>query len=148
MTEIDELYQGRILELAANSQAHERLAQPHATAEAYSKLCGSRITADLCMEGEVITAYGHDVKACLLGQTAAAVVAANIVGSTAGEFRAVARQMRQMLKENGEPPSGKWADLALLESVRGYRARHGSTLLVFDAVEDALNQIDQRRRMG
>jgi NifU-like protein involved in Fe-S cluster formation len=146
MAEIDELYQGRILELAANSPTPKRLAHPHATAEAYSKLCGSRITVDLCMEGEVITAYGHDLKACLLGQTAAAVVAANIVGSTAGEFRDVARQMRQMLKEGGEPPSGKWGDLALLESVRGYRARHGSTLLVFDAVEDALSQIERCRQ--
>ena len=53
--------------------------------------------------------------------------------------------MRQMLKANGPPPGGRWADLAVLEPVRDYKARHASTLLVFDAVEQALAEIESRR---
>jgi len=53
--------------------------------------------------------------------------------------------MRKMLKEDGPAPAGKWADLALLEPVRDYKARQPSTLLVFDAVEDALRQIEAKR---
>jgi NifU-like protein involved in Fe-S cluster formation len=68
-----------------------------------------------------------------------------IVGSTAEELREVGRIMRKMLKEGGEPPSGKWADLAVLQPVRDYKARHASTLLVFDAVEDAIGQIEAAR---
>jgi NifU-like protein involved in Fe-S cluster formation len=68
-----------------------------------------------------------------------------IVGSTAVELRAIGAAMRKMLKENGPPPAGKWSDLALLEAVRDYRARQPSTLLVFDAVEDALRQIEAER---
>lgn len=146
MTNVDDIYNARILELAANIAHTQRLARPHATATARSKLCGSQITVDLCMEGGIITAFGHEVKACLLGQTAAAIVAANILGSTVTELRAIGGQMRAMLKEGGEPPSGKWADLALLQSVREYRARHASTLLIFDAVESAISQIEAGQR--
>jgi NifU-like protein involved in Fe-S cluster formation len=49
-----------------------------------------------------------------------------------------------MLKENGAPPQGKWADIALLEPVRDYKARHASTLLTFDAVVDAIGQIEAK----
>ena len=145
MVNLDDLYNGRILELAANIPRTQRLAAPGATARAHSKLCGSRITVDLSMDGDVVTEYGQEVKACLLGQSSAAVVGAHIVGATAGELREIGAQMRRMLKEGGEPPSGKWADLAMLEPVKDYKARHASTLLVFDAVEDAIAQIEAAR---
>jgi NifU-like protein involved in Fe-S cluster formation len=145
MVNLDDLYSGRILELAANIPHTERLAAPDATAKAHSKLCGSRITVDLKMDGDAVTDYGQDVKACLLGQSSASVMGRLIVGSTAEELREVGRVMRKMLKEGGEPPSGKWADLAVLQPVRDYKARHASTLLVFDAVEDAIGQIEAAR---
>lgn len=144
MINLDDLYNGRILELAANIPRTERLAAPEATAQAHSKLCGSRVTVDLKMDGDVVTDFGQDVKACLLGQSSASVMGRNIVGSTAEELRDVGQSMRRMLKEGGKPPTGKWADLAVLESVRDYKARHASTLLVFDAVEDAINQIQAK----
>jgi NifU-like protein involved in Fe-S cluster formation len=97
------------------------------------------------MEGDVVSDYGQTVKACLLGQSAASVMGREIVGSSADELSAVGAAMRKMLKQGGPPPSGKWADLAMLEPVRDYRARHASTLLVFDAVEDAIRQIEAKR---
>ena len=97
------------------------------------------------MDGDVVTDYGQTVRACLLGQTAASVMGREIVGSPAVELRAVGAAMRAMLKADGPPPSGRWADLALLESVRDYKARQASTLLVFDAVEDAIAQIEAQR---
>jgi NifU-like protein involved in Fe-S cluster formation len=51
-------------------------------------------------------------------------------------------QVRAMLKENGPPPQGKWAEIALLEPVREYKARHASTLLTFDATVDCVNQLE------
>jgi NifU-like protein involved in Fe-S cluster formation len=146
MVNLDDLYSGRILELAANIPRTERLDNPDATAKAYSKLCGSRVTVDVDMADGVVTDYGQEVKACLLGQSSAAIMGKLIVGSSPDELREVGKSMRAMLKEDGPPPSGKWADLALLEPVRDYKARHASTLLVFDAVEDALCQIEQKRQ--
>mgnify|MGYP000337453093 CR=1 FL=1 len=142
--DLEDLYSGRILELSANMPRTGRLISPHATATAHSKLCGSVITVDLCMENGLVTDYAQDVQACLLGQTSAAVMGAQIVGSTADELREVGTIMRRMLKQGGPPPGGRWADLAVLELVRDYKARHASTLLVFDAVEDALRQIEAR----
>jgi NifU-like protein involved in Fe-S cluster formation len=145
MTLPEDIYSQRILELAAAMPRTERLAAPDATAKAHSKLCGSAVTVDLAMQDDVVTDYGQSVKACLLGQSAASVIGREIVGSTAAELREVGAAMRKMLKEGGPPPTGKWRDLAVLEPVRDYKARHASTLLVFDAVEDAIAQIEAKR---
>lgn len=141
MVELDEIYNSRILELAGAIGHNGHLAAPDASATAHSKLCGSTVSVDLKISNGTITDYGHVVKACLLGQAAASVVAREIVGTPISEFHAVADAMRRMLKEGGSPPSGRWADLGVLEPVRAYRARHASTLLVFDAVEAAIAKV-------
>lgn len=146
MSDLDDIYSQRILELSANSTRNRRLDHPEATATAHSKLCGSTVTLDISMAGDVVTDYGQTVRACLLGQTSAAVVAAHVVGSSAAEIREVGAQMRRMLKDNGPPPSGKWADLAALEPVREVKGRHASTLLVFDALERAMAEIEAKRK--
>jgi len=145
MTLPDDIYSQQLLELAAAMPRTERLQTPQATAKAHSKLCGSRVEIDLVVDGDVVTDYGQTVRACLLGQTAASIMGREIVGSTAAELREIGAAMRKMLKDGGPPPAGKWADLALLEPVRDYKARQPSTLLVFDAVEDALAQIEVKR---
>ena len=145
MTLPEDIYTQRILELAAAIPRTKRLPAPEASATAHSKLCGSTVTVDLSMEGDVVTDYGQNVKACLLGQSAASVMGREIVGSNANELRSVGAAMRKMLKQGGPPPGGKWADLAVLEPVRDYRARHASTLLVFDAVEEAIGKIEAMR---
>lgn len=144
MAELADLYSTRILALAAAISRNERLAQPDARARAHSKLCGSTITVDLKVADGRVTDYGQTVKACLLGQAAASVMAAHVVGSTAAELHEVAAEMRAMLTTNGAPPDGKWADLAALEPVREVKGRHASTLLVFDAVERALADIEAK----
>lgn len=143
MADLDEIYNTRILELAGAISRTERLPDADAHGSAHSKLCGSSIAIDLKLSGGHITDYGQTVKACLLGQAAAAIVASHIVGSTPGDFREVARVTRAMLKQGGAPPTGRWSDLAVLEPVRAYRARHASTLLAFDAVEMALDQFER-----
>jgi NifU-like protein involved in Fe-S cluster formation len=142
---LDDIYNQRILALAADIPRIGRLENPDATATAHSRLCGSTVTVDLEMEGDVVRDFAHEVKACALGQASSSIMARHVVGSTAAELREVRETMRRMLKENGAPPTGKWADLALLEPVRDYKARHASTLLTFDAVVDAIGQIEAAR---
>lgn len=98
------------------------------------------------MDGDTVTDFAHDVKACALGQASSSIMARNVIGSKADELREIREQMRRMLKEKGTPPGGKWADLAVLEPVRDYRARHASTMLTFDAVVAAIDQIEAKRR--
>jgi NifU-like protein involved in Fe-S cluster formation len=145
---INEVYNRRILELAGDIPRIGRLPRPDASATAHSKLCGSTVTIDLAMEGDTVTDFAHEVKACALGQASSSVMARHVVGSSAEELRDVHLRMRKMLKENGPAPGGKWADLAVLEPVRDYQARHASTLLTFDAVVTAIDQIEDRRRRG
>ena len=142
---LNDIYNKRILELAADIPRLGRLTDAHASATAHSKLCGSTVTVDLKVEGDVVTDFAHDVKACALGQASSSVMARYVVGSTADELRRVREAMRRMLKENGEPPQGRWEDLRVLEPVRDYKARHASTLLTFDAVVDALEKIKPQR---
>jgi NifU-like protein involved in Fe-S cluster formation len=145
MTQLSEIYNQRILELSANIAGAERLADADGTATAHSKLCGSTVTVDLKIEGDRVKAFGQTVKACLLGQAAASVMGRNIVGTSARELREVGSTMRSMLKQGGPPPTGRWADLAVLEPVKDYTARHASTLLVFDAVEAALSKAEAKQ---
>jgi NifU-like protein involved in Fe-S cluster formation len=142
---LNDIYNRRILELAGEIPRLGRLDQPDATATAHSKLCGSTVTIDLKLAGGKVADFAHDVKACALGQASSSIMARNVVGATPEELRAVREDMRRMLKDNGAPPSGKWADCAVLEPVREYKARHASTLLTFDAVVQALDQIEAAR---
>jgi NifU-like protein involved in Fe-S cluster formation len=143
---LNEIYNSRILELAGNIPRLGRLEQPDATATAHSKLCGSTVTIDLKMDGDTVTDFSHDVKACALGQASSSIMARNVVGAKADELRNLRETVRRMLKENGAPPAGKWADIAVLEPVRDYKARHASTMLTFDAVTAAIDQIEAKRR--
>jgi NifU-like protein involved in Fe-S cluster formation len=143
---LNDVYNRRILELAGNIPRLGRLPAPDASATAHSKLCGSTVTVDLKMDGDTVTDFAHEVKACALGQASSSIMARNVVGATAGELRALRDEVRRMLKENGSPPAdGRWADIAVLEPVRDYKARHASTLLTFDAVVSAIDQIEQKR---
>ncbi len=142
---LNDVYNKRILELAADIPHQGRLPNPHVSATAHSKLCGSTITIDLSLENGKVSEFAHDVKACALGQASSSIMARNVVGSTPAELRDVRETVRRMLKENGAPPTqGKWTDIAVLEPVREYKGRHASTLLTFDAVVKALDEIEQR----
>jgi NifU-like protein involved in Fe-S cluster formation len=140
--DLSDLYSERILEIAANQPVPGRLAEPDASARRVSRVCGSSIEVDIAVRDGVITGYGHKLAACALGQTSAAIVATHVVGTPVEEFLALREQMTAMLKAEGLPPQGRWSDLAYLEPVRDYPARHTSTLLVFDAVADALVKIE------
>ncbi|MET1410953.1 iron-sulfur cluster assembly scaffold protein [Roseibium sp. HPY-6] len=143
---LDDIYNAKILEFAGNIPRIGRLEQPDATAKAHSKLCGSTVLVDIRVKDGVVTDFAHDVKACALGQASSSIMAKNVVGASAEELRGVQQTMRAMLKEGGDPPSGRFEDLKFLEPVREYKARHASTLLTFDAVVDALDQIDAKAK--
>ena len=143
---LNDVYNHRILELAGNIPRIGKLADPDASATAHSKLCGSTVSIDLKMQDDVVTDFAHEVKACALGQASSSIMARNVVGARAQELRELREAVRRMLKENGAPPTGRWADVAVLEPVRDYKARHASTLLTFDAVVSAIDQIESKRR--
>jgi NifU-like protein involved in Fe-S cluster formation len=143
---LNDVYNARILDLAGNIPRLGRLAAPDASATAHSKLCGSTVTVDLKMKDGEVTDFAHDVKACALGQASSSIMARHVVGSKPDELRNLRDTVRKMLKENGPPPTGKWADIAVLEPVRDYKARHASTMLTFDAVVSALDQIEGKSK--
>ncbi len=140
---LNDPYNHRVLSLAADIPRQGRLERPQATAKAHSRLCGSTVVVDLNVEDGKVSDFAHDVRACALGQASSSLMARHVVGSTPDELRALRETMVAMLKSDGPPPSGKWADFAVLEPVREYKARHASTLLTFDAVVDALGQIER-----
>jgi NifU-like protein involved in Fe-S cluster formation len=137
-----DLYTASILERATNVPRRGRLAHPHASAHAHARLCGSDMIVDLCLDHGIITDFAHEGKACALGTAAASIVARQIIGASVDELRLVRIQMRAMLKNGGPPPSGaRWQDLAMLEPMRDFPARHGSLLLVFEALVMALDTL-------
>ncbi len=154
MAELDDIYNTKVLELAAAIPNTGRLTVASGHGEAHSKLCGSTISVDVALDplGQTVTGFAQNVKACLLGQASASIVGREIVGTPVAEIHAVGETMRRMLKEHGPAPAGRWADLALLEPVRDYRHRHASTLLIFDAIDraiaDAKTRTSEQRQAG
>jgi len=142
---LDDVYNAKILDYAGNIGRLGRLENPDATAKAHSRLCGSTVIVDLKMEGDVVTDFAHEVKACALGQASSSIMARTIVGATASELKALKNTMYAMLKDNGPPPTGRFEEFRFLEPVRDYKARHASTLLTFDAVVDCIEQIEAVR---
>ena len=137
---IDDLYSARILGLAANMPRAGRLAAPDASAEKVARLCGSRVIVDVVMDGNRVADFAQDVKACALGQAAASVLGAHVIGATLREIEMARDAFRAMLKSGGPLPSGRFSDLAMLEPVKDYAPRHASTLLAFEATVEACRQ--------
>jgi NifU-like protein involved in Fe-S cluster formation len=142
---INDIYNKQILAFAADIPRLHRLTDPDATAVAHSRLCGSKVTVDLKMRDGLVTDFGHEVKACALGQASSSIMARHVVGSSSAELKDLQLRMHAMLKDNGPPPGGRWSELEALVPVRDYKARHASTLLTFDAVADAIAQIEAKQ---
>jgi NifU-like protein involved in Fe-S cluster formation len=137
---IDDLYSAKLLRLAAEMPRAGRLADPDASSEKVSKLCGSRIVVDVNVRGGRVTDFAQDVKACALGQASASVLGAHVIGASLAELEAARDAFRAMLKAKGPAPEGRFAELELLAPVRDYPARHTSTMLAFEAVAEAVAQ--------
>jgi NifU-like protein involved in Fe-S cluster formation len=137
---IDDLYSAQVLKLAANLPRSGRLARPDASAEKVSKLCGSRVLVDVVVQGGRVADFAQEVKACALGQAAASVLGAHVIGATPEELELARDQFRAMLKEGAPPPEGRFAELSLLAPVKDYPARHTSTLLAFEAAAEAVRE--------
>ena len=137
---IDDLYSARLLKLAANMPRAGRLAEPQGTSEKIAKLCGSRVVVDVVLDGDRVADFAQDVKACALGQAAAAVLGTHVVGASLSEIEMARDAFRAMLKDGADAPVGRFSDLSMLAPVKDYPARHASTLLAFEATVDAVHQ--------
>jgi NifU-like protein involved in Fe-S cluster formation len=137
----DDVYQDRLLEKAGSIARNVRLPAPDATASATSRACGSRVTVDLMLDGDIVADYGQAVDACALGSASASIVAEAIVGQPAAAVRHARDQLEAMLKRGGPPPDGAFAELALLEPAKGFTNRHGSMLLALTATVKALAKL-------
>lgn len=133
----DDLYTARVLTLAANLPLSGRLPAPGATSEKTAKLCGSTVIVDVIVRDGRVVEFAQAVKACALGQAAAGVLGAHVLGSSVEELEQAREALRAMLKADGPAPTGRFADLAVLASVRDYPARHASTMLAFEAASEA-----------
>lgn len=133
------LYSQRILALTVDMPRTARLAAPTATAKKRAPLCGSTVTVDVVVSDGKVTDYGQDVKACALGQAAAAVVGGAVVGLTPAQIQTGRDQMFAMLAAEGPPPAAPFDGLEVLLPARDYKNRHASIMLAFDATLDALN---------
>ncbi len=142
---MDDIYNNKILEFAGNITRAGALANADATSEKLSKLCGSKVRVYLKLDGDVVSDFSHEVRACALGQASSAIMALNVIGATAAELRQARADMLAMLKDGGEGPSDRFEDMRYLKPVKDYKARHASTMLTFDAVVDALDQIEAKQ---
>jgi SUF system NifU family Fe-S assembly protein len=145
---MDDIYNSKILEFAGNITHAGTLPDADATSEKHSKLCGSKVKVHVKMNGDHVCDFAHEVRACALGQASSSIMARHVVGASADEIRQARQDMLAMLKEGGEGPTGRFEEMRYLKPVKDYKARHASTMLTFDAVVDAIEQIKSKERAG
>ena len=139
-TDLIKLYSARILELAADIPHLQRLDDPDATVKRRSPLCGSTVTIDVRVQDGVLQALGQDVKACALGQAAAAVAGATAPGLSLEQIEKGRDQLRAMLKENGPVPQAPFDGFEVLTPAKDYKNRHASILLSMEAMVEAMQK--------
>lgn len=144
-SDLVKLYSGRILALAADIPHLGRLTAPQGTAKRRSPLCGSTVTVDVTLDGGRISGFGQDVKACALGQAAAAVVGAAVIGRTRDEVALARDQLAAMLKAGGPAPDAPFDGLEVLLPARDYANRHASILLALEATLEAIEAASARQ---
>jgi len=141
--DLQRLY-SQVLALSKDIPLSERLEDPDATVTMVSPLCGSQVTVDVAMDGDRVSRFGQKVRACTLGAAAASIMGRHVLGKSGEELLELRDTMRRMLKDDGPPPAGEWSQLALLEPARDLISRHGSIMLAFDAVAEAVDEIQGR----
>jgi len=136
------LYNTEILRLAASIPRTARLAAPQATVTKVSPICGSRIIVDLVLDDRGHVAdYGQEVRACALGQASASLMGAMVVGQKADDLLDLRGAMDAFLRQGGAVPGGVWSALEIFAPARDHRSRHGSIMLPFEAVAEAIRRI-------
>ena len=144
-TDLNKLYSARILALAADMPHTTRLSAPDATVKRRSPLCGSTVTVDIVMRDGRISEYAQDVKACALGQAAAAVVGRAVIGCTRAQIDTALSELKAMLTADGPTPSAPFDGLDVLRPARDYKNRHASILLALEATAEAMAEADKAR---
>ena len=144
-SDLIKLYSDRILQLAADIPHTDRLPAPDATVKKRSPLCGSTVTVDLMMDGGRVAAFGQDVKACALGQAAAAVTAAGAIGCDVGTLVRGRDQLNAMLKTSGPVPDAPFDGFEVLLPAREYKNRHASIMLAMEAAVEAAQTAQAHR---
>ena len=145
---LDDLYTAKILKAAANMPHAGRLASPMGSSEKIAKLCGSRVLVDLSVTDGKVSDFAQEVRACALGQAAAAILGEHIIGAKPAEVDEARAALYAMLKTGACAPTGRFSDLSMLEPVKDYAPRHASTMLAFDAACEALRQATRTSAAG
>jgi NifU-like protein involved in Fe-S cluster formation len=134
------LYNRELIALSSQVAAPRCLNSPDVKATAVSAVCGSEVTVELCLKGETIQDFGYAVEACTLTKAVVAVMAKAAPGKDRAEIAAAGKALQAMMAGTAPPPSGEWADLKILTPVIGYKSRHDTIMLPFEAVEKAFAQ--------
>jgi NifU-like protein involved in Fe-S cluster formation len=142
-SDLASLYSGRILALAADVPHAGRLVAPQASVRKRSPLCGSTVTVDLDMDRGRVVRFAQDVKACALGQAAAAVVGHAVMGRSAAELEGARDALRAMLKGGPVPPA-PFDGFEVLTPARDFKNRHASILLAIEAAAEAAAEAETR----
>jgi len=140
-TDLIKLYSARILQLAADIPHLGRLQDADASVSRRSPLCGSMIHVDVQMQGDRLTALGQDVKACALGQAAAAVAGAAALNATLAQIETGRDQLSAMLKGKGPAPDAPFGGFEVLTPAVAYKNRHASIMLAMEAIAEAMHQV-------
>ncbi len=143
-SELIALYSGQILALAADIPHAELIDEPMAELRKRAPLCGSNLAVGLDYDGEKITRFGQDVKACALGQASASILGAQVLGLSEAQITSARDQLLALLKADGPTPDAPFEGYEVLRPARGFKNRHASIMLALEATLAAVAEAKKK----
>ncbi len=137
-SDLMQLYSSKILALTATIPDFKHLQSPQATVKRRSPLCGSTVLVEVSLHDGAVSEFTQQVRACALGQAAAAVVGSVVVGLTAEQIAQARDELEKMLTQGAPTPSPPFEQLHLLRPAKDFKNRHASIMLSLEATSEAV----------
>ena len=132
------LYQQTVIDHAKNPKNEGRL-DPHTHhARGVNPLCGDRVTVDVNMDGDRLSAIAFKAQGCAIAKASASMMTEIVMGRTRDEIRALTDRLKAAVNADGQPVDDSDV-LAPLTAIRHFPTRTRCATLPWETLEDALD---------
>ncbi len=142
-SDLDELYDVRILDHARAPRHADRIDAPDAEGDAINPFCGDEAHIQLTLDEGRVAGIGVQSVGCSINRASASMLSKAVLGKSRVQAVEVERRFRRLM--DGDPLSAEesdsLSDLTALETVRAFPVRIKCALLAWTALEEALEDV-------
>ena len=143
-SDLDELYDVRILNHARAPSNADRIDSPDAEGDAVNPFCGDEAHIQVAVHEGRVAGIGVQSVGCSINRASASMLSEVVLGRSREEAIEVERRFRRLMDGDAlsADESDSLGDLLALDAVRAFPVRIKCALLPWTALEEALEGFD------